>query len=315
MPRNRKVGKAADSNLESTVHDDVRNQRQPSPDDNPEPVPALSRKQGQSRARVENATQTESKRLDYKSANVEDISEETAPVQVALSSDGILENIDDSTETMNLNNDEESGYGSDSEWRMRENARLQRQKAAQDESDLESLKQALPDIANYEIVMPELTDTMALVLRFPGRKPDQPYCARYGQKPLEFRIKPKCGLVEVDVPFNIHYNWDKEKAIMYGEATRKSKLLQEGGSYGMGGGLGVGLKPPSKTKPSNNEPAPFEPSVEKLLENFDDANNKGHVMNRITFSGQIYPREKHEPRYMLGTFKNSKWPSKVYRYL
>lgn len=144
-----------------------------------------------------------------------------------------------------------------------------------------------------------------ILFQFPNRGRNQPYNDANHQKPLELRIKPKCGLVEMDIPINVHANFDKEKGILYGEAMRKSQILQEGGSYGPAGGLGVG----GSSRPArgdNNTAGNDEYSVEALLENFEDANNKGHVMNKITLAGQIVPFKVGDPIYFIGAFRGGK---------
>jgi len=142
------------------------------------------------------------------------------------------------------------------------------------------------------------------LLQFPNRDYDQEYRALNGQKPLELRIKPKCGLVELDIPMNIHSNYDQERGIQYGEALRKSRLLQQGGSHGLAGGLGVDTK---LQKEEKNAPPLEGPSTEKLLEHFDDANNKGHVMNKITLGGMIVPFKDGDPIYMTATFREGEF--------
>ena len=161
-----------------------------------------------------------------------------------------------------------------------------------------------PDMVLYKMVYNQEPDTRALLLRFPNRSPDQPYCDRLGCKPTELRIKPKHGHVELDIPINIHDNWNHEKAIKYQEAMRKSSVLQQGGSYGLAGGLEPPAKPAASDKPEASKLA--GPSKETLLANIDDANNKGHVMNKITLAGRIFPADPTQPRNMFGTFKNGK---------
>ncbi len=159
-------------------------------------------------------------------------------------------------------------------------------------------------VAEYDIYINVPTKKI-LVLQYPNRDPGQQYCEATGQKPLELRIKPKCGLVEVDIPMDVHNNFDIEKGVIYGEAMRKSRVLQEGGSYGMAGGLGIGSKPRS-TASGNQTSAIEEPTHEFLLENFDDANNKGHVMNKITLGGQVVPfKPGNDPNYHIGIFEGS----------
>ena len=145
-----------------------------------------------------------------------------------------------------------------------------------------------------------------MLLQYPNRDIGQSYSDRIGLKPLELRIKPKCGLVEVDVPMILHSNFDKDKGIKYGQAMRNSHVLQEGGSYGFGGGLRAGLLAP-RLRLSNQEHdvTSEELSHETLLENFEDANNKGHVMNKLTLGGRIVPWEDGDPIYFLGVFKGS----------
>ena len=158
-------------------------------------------------------------------------------------------------------------------------------------------------VKQYKVFMNE-SKKRTLLVQYPNREVGGEYRAANGQKPLELRIKPKTGVVEIDVPMEIHANYDKEKGIEYGEAMRDSRVLQQGGSYGLSGGLGVGAK--SSAKDVRRGPMPEGPSKEKLLENFDDANNKGHVMNNITLGGRIVPFQDGDPIYMYATFKGGR---------
>ena len=148
------------------------------------------------------------------------------------------------------------------------------------------------------------TKMRTMLVQYPNRELGQEYREANGQKPLELRIKPKCGVVEVDIPLNIHVNFDKAKGIEYGEAMRASRHLQQGGSYGLAGGLGVG--PKLSAKDIRRAPMPEGPSKEKLFENFEDANNKGHVMNKVTLGGRIVPFKDGNPIYVYVTFKGGK---------
>lgn len=166
-----------------------------------------------------------------------------------------------------------------------------------------TLKKLGPVVKQYKLLVnPSMK--RSLLLQYPNRELGQEYRAASGQKPLELRIKPKTGIVEVDIPINTHANYDKVKGIEYGEAMRSSRVLQQGGSYGLAGGLGVGAKPPAKD--GRRATAPEGPSQEKLLKNFEDADNKGHVMNKITLGGLIVPFKDGDPIYMIATFKGGK---------
>ena len=160
-------------------------------------------------------------------------------------------------------------------------------------------------VGEYDIYLNQ-PEKRLMLLQYPNRDIGQPYSDRIGLKPLELRIKPKCGLVEVDIPMILHSNFDKDKGIQYGQAMRNSRILQEGGSYGLAGGLRAGLLA-ARLRLSNQEHnrTSEEPSHETLLENFEDADNKGHVMNKLTLGGRIVPWEDGDPIYFLGVFKGS----------
>ncbi|KAL8772681.1 MAG: hypothetical protein Q9209_002342 [Squamulea sp. 1 TL-2023] len=168
-----------------------------------------------------------------------------------------------------------------------------------------------PDMANYKMVYNQEPSTHALLLRFPNRKPDQPYNARLGQKPSEIRIKPKYGHIEVDVPIIIDQHWDIAKAIEYQHAMQKSTVLQQGRSYGLAGGLGNQSAP---NKKAGDQSTTKEPNMEVLLANPADANNKGHVMNKITLAGRIFPKDDTQPRYLCGVFRDGEHvlPSRIW---
>ena len=148
-----------------------------------------------------------------------------------------------------------------------------------------------------------------MVLQFPNRDRKQPYNMRAGQKPLELRIKPISGLVEVDVPIVVEKCYDQLKGIKYGQALKKSKVLRQGGSYGLAGGLGV--NGPVRGPRDDIRNATDEISEEKLLENFEDSKNKGHVLNKITLGGRIAKAENGKPNYFIGVFKGSKSVSRA----
>lgn len=147
-----------------------------------------------------------------------------------------------------------------------------------------------------------------MLLQYPNRHHDQPYTATNNSKPLEFRIKPRAGLVEVDVPLNIHANYDREKGIRWGEAMRKSNMEKDGGVYGLAAGFGLGgtTRRQARTGVNDEDLGSKEASQEALLANFDDANNKGRVLNKQTLGGQINPIEGWTPNYFIGAFRGSR---------
>ena len=155
-------------------------------------------------------------------------------------------------------------------------------------------------LKNYKIyVQPSTKRT--LLIQYPNREPGLEYRTARGQRPLEMRVKPKTGMVEIDIPLNIHASFDSVKGLEYADAMRRSRSLQKGGSYGLAGGMGVGAR--GLDRIPLNPALPEVPSQEQLLENLDHADSLGLVMNKITLGGRIVPFKDGDPIYMTATFK------------
>ena len=155
----------------------------------------------------------------------------------------------------------------------------------------------------YRLCTNQAQAKRSLLIQYPNREPHQQYREETRQKPSEIRIKPKCGVVEVDIPIHTGEFFDQEKGVDFGSALRRARLLQTGKSYGLAGGLGIG---PNKGAKSTEDMVAEGPSKERLLENFDDSNNKGYVMTKITLGGRVVPFQEGDPIYMISTFQGSK---------
>lgn len=142
-----------------------------------------------------------------------------------------------------------------------------------------------------------------MILQYPNRDRKQPYHAETGQKPIRLRMKPKCGLVEVDVPLVVERHYDQVKGAQYEEAMRKSRVMQHGGSYGLAGGLGVNgaLRPTRDAVYSSVSEAIDKPKAEGSVGSI----NGEPVMSKITLGGRIVKPQNGKPNYYLGVFKNS----------
>ncbi|CAK42531.1 uncharacterized protein An15g05780 [Aspergillus niger] len=78
-----------------------------------------------------------------------------------------------------------------------------------------------PVIASYDICLTD-SEISRYVLQYLDRPAGSSYDDRHGQKPTSFRLKPKTGLVEVDVPINTRVNYDVSKGLRYGDALKKT---------------------------------------------------------------------------------------------
>ena len=143
-----------------------------------------------------------------------------------------------------------------------------------------------------------------LLLQFPDRDPRKLYSSESRQKPLEVRVKPRNGIVEVDIPLHVTHEYDKEKGIEFGSGLRRSQISANNGAYGLAGGLGVGSKGPSA---KDEEAMTHGASRMELLENFDASLDQGFVMDRLTLGGRIIPFEDGDPIYMIATFAGSEF--------
>lgn len=177
---------------------------------------------------------------------------------------------------------------------------------AEVEAKLNSLDEGLGKVvAEYDMYINNPGKRLML-LQYPNRDPGQSYSDRMGQKPLELRIKPKSGLVEVDIPLSVHSHFDKQKSIQFGQAMRKSRTLQDGGSYGLYGGLKPGGGGSGRGRSRTDDQELEDPSQETLMKDFEDANQNGYVMNKLVLGGHIVPWKDGDPIYMIGVFKGSK---------
>ena len=141
---------------------------------------------------------------------------------------------------------------------------------------------------------------LILLLKYPTRQPEELYCDAFGNKPLELRIKPKCGLIEVDVPIDVYHHYDRQKGLEYGAALQRKAFSGDANSfYGVSSGLNT-----ASTRRDDAESSVLEgPPLEKMLKAFDEANANGLVMNKITLGGRIEPFKDGDPVYMFATFE------------
>lgn len=167
-----------------------------------------------------------------------------------------------------------------------------------------------------------------VLLQFPSRDPSQPYSRATNQKPLELRIKPRSGIVEIDIPLSLDQGYDKDKGLLYGTALRKSKVLQAGGDYGLAGGFGISKSGPNAKKEDeevndgenedfaegyheNDEDEEgsvddeYDEDHEYYYENFEEARERGFVMDRLTLAGQFHVQQDGDPVMAFGTIRGS----------
>ncbi|RAR08265.1 dna-directed rna polymerase iii complex subunit rpc37 [Stemphylium lycopersici] len=170
-----------------------------------------------------------------------------------------------------------------------------------------------PVVAEYDVyITPEVAEQQLYVLQYLNRPPDQPFTKATDSQPSELRIKKDSGFIEVDVPVNIHRNYNRVAGVRWGEAMRKTKGFGQK-AFGIASGFERTM-PRSTNRPgAAGEGAPAaapvtaddDDNIEEYVTHFEDANEKGHVLNMQTFGGQILPDDGKGPSYMLGTFRDN----------
>jgi len=167
-----------------------------------------------------------------------------------------------------------------------------------------------PVIAEYDVfITPEVHDQI-YVLQYLNRGGENGGFRRENNSvPSQLRIKEQSGFVEVDVPMDIRKNYSRTAGVKWGEALRKTKGFGQK-AYGISSGFERMMPRPARAGAAgaNGTPAPVatedDDNLEEWITHFEDANEKGHVLNTQTFGGQIAKEDGKGPSYMLGTFRD-----------
>jgi DNA-directed RNA polymerase-3 subunit RPC5 len=167
-----------------------------------------------------------------------------------------------------------------------------------------------PVVAEYDVyITPEVEEQQLYVLQYLNRPPDQPFTKATQSQPTELRVKKDSGFVEVDVPIDIHQNYNRPAGVRWGESMRKTKGFGQR-AFGIASGFERTM-PRTANRPGEGAPAApttveDDDNFEEYVTHFEDANEKGHVLNAQTFGGQILKDDGKGPSYMLGTFRDGK---------
>lgn len=167
-----------------------------------------------------------------------------------------------------------------------------------------------PVVAEYDVyITPEVEEQQLYVLQYLNRQPDQPFTKATGSQPAELRVKKETGFIEVDVPINIRQNYNRVNGVRWGEAMRKTKGFGQK-AFGIASGFErtmprAGNRPGAEGGPAAPViTAEDDDNLEEYITHFEDANEKGHVLNSQIFGGQILGDDGKGPSYMLGTFRD-----------
>ncbi|KAL1591411.1 hypothetical protein SLS60_012024 [Paraconiothyrium brasiliense] len=166
-----------------------------------------------------------------------------------------------------------------------------------------------PVIAEYDVFITPEMEQQLYVLQYLNRRPNQPFVKSEGAVPSEVRVKEQSGFIEVDVALPMKNNFNRQAGVRWGEAMRKTKQFGQK-AYGIASGFERAM--PRATRPGAPPgEAIAQPALDdngnedEYVANFEDANEKGHVLNTQTYGGQLVKEDGKGPTYMLGTFKKN----------
>lgn len=143
------------------------------------------------------------------------------------------------------------------------------------------------------------------LLQYPIRDRAHPYNEREGARPIEMRIKPQAGFIELDIAMNTTTNFNKYQGLVWGEAMRKS---QAAGTTTFGAAAGFAPTGAPKGRGRGAAAAADAASADSIdanLARFNDAVNRNLVHHKQTLGGQIIHDETGNPNYMLGAFRGN----------
>lgn len=156
-----------------------------------------------------------------------------------------------------------------------------------------------PVVASYDVLLTD-SDISRYVFQYVDREHDRPYNDQQNQRPIQLRLKPRTGLIEVEVPIITRENYDVNKGMRYGDAVKKSRSARDGGAYGMAGGFTAG----SGTAAAGGRIKMESNGDVEILDN-KRAVDSASLMRVQSLGGRIKPSEEGDPVYMLATFTDS----------
>ncbi|KAG8527629.1 uncharacterized protein KY384_007782 [Bacidia gigantensis] len=141
-----------------------------------------------------------------------------------------------------------------------------------------------------------------LLLQYPCYGPDFLRRERRMKQPVEVRMKPKSGVIEIDLPVAMNAGYDMEKGAIFAEALSKAKDPQRSVSYGLAGGLGISAK---RSFRDNEDVVMGGTRGNGSPDDSENDEKIKPVMNRFTLGGRIVPFQDGDPIYMTAMYEGT----------
>lgn len=158
-----------------------------------------------------------------------------------------------------------------------------------------------PVVGTYNVLLkPTLSaHRKIMILEHPNKSDGK----KHARAPLELRMKPATGMVELDYPLDYNSSYDRAKGLNWGTNLHKSTEAKKGGSHGLAGGFGVGAPPPRARAGRGG-------AGDEILDlgmDWSEALRRDYVLRTQTLGGQK-PNAGMESKYMVGVFSGGTSP-------
>lgn len=163
-----------------------------------------------------------------------------------------------------------------------------------------------PVTAEYSVYITPPQLEKLYLLQFPTRDREMPYNERQRNTPLNMRMKPQTGFVEMDVPISAHFHYNRNKAKAWGEALQKSATEGAHG-HGLAAGFATVIGQRASGRAAASAETGARGGAAGGLEKREQNDGGGTELLHQTLGGQILKEQDGKPSYMLGAFRGGQW--------
>lgn len=129
------------------------------------------------------------------------------------------------------------------------------------------------------------------MLQYSSHRPyNKPYNSARSQKPTSLRLKPRTGVVEVDVPILTYENYNVKKGAQFGKAMSETRISHTNSGYGLSGGFVAGQ---GNTNNVHLHDVPLHDEEEDKL------------LDTQTLGAKAVSTSDRDPVYMLGSLRGN----------
>jgi DNA-directed RNA polymerase-3 subunit RPC5 len=124
----------------------------------------------------------------------------------------------------------------------------------------------------------------------------------WGATPSEVRLKPKVGVMEMDVPRDVRNNYDHAKGIEMGTAMRIARDDGALNFFGEAGGMGVSAPPPQPRRKDRLTELGLSGQLE-----WDEAVKADQVLMQYTLAGKFVKEENKRSEHLIGIIQGGEF--------